>query len=152
MPPATGRTDGQPSHPTLGHENRRAGPVPLPAPPLWRMAHTSPGQHSTLVLVACAWVSQPPRHKSSRAGAGPAPRQLQHWVRKPRQGQPTPAATQAKIPGLEVAHTNIYHIHTRTTRLCEGAAPTDKSCRIPMTQGSNKIAKRSPYEDPVFTQ
>lgn len=135
-PPATGRTDGQPSHSTplrVMRTGELAGPVPLPVLALWR-AHTSPRQHSRLALVAWVWVSQPHGLKSNRPG--PAPRWLQHWVRTQR--QPTPAATQAKIQ-----HQHPLHPQMNYQSVCRAVLQI-QSCTIPMAQATTAYPRGVP--------
>jgi hypothetical protein len=60
------------------------------------------------------------------------------------------ATTQAQIQGAELAHPKIYIICKQVEHvnwpvlLCQ-------SCRISMTQGHNRITRRSPDEDSILT-
>ena len=58
------------------------------------------------------------------------------------------ATIQAQIQGSEMAHPqNLYHLGRVGTH--KRANPTE-SCRISMTQSNNRIAGRSPHEDPTM--
>jgi hypothetical protein len=62
-------------------------------------------------------------------------------------------ATQLQIQGFELAHLNIYSIY-ELLDFVKGLALQIQSCRISMTQGNNRISKRSPGRgrDPVLIE
>ena len=72
------------------------------------------------------------------------------WCGCRRAGRLTNSATtQAQIQGFELAHPNIYPIY-ELLECMKGPVLQIQSCRISMTQGNNRISKRSPSEDPVL--
>ena len=57
--------------------------------------------------------------------------------------------SQAQIQGFELAHPNIYPINELLV-FTKGPALQIQNYRISMTQGNNRISKRSPSEVPVL--
>ena len=72
------------------------------------------------------------------------------WCGCRRAGRLTNSATiQAQIQGFELAHPNIYPIY-ELLECMKGLVLQIQNYRISMTQGNNRISKRSPSEDPVL--
>lgn len=59
------------------------------------------------------------------------------------------ATIQVHIRGFELAHPNIYPIYELLEHV-KGPVLQIQSFRISMTQGNNRITKRSPGEDTVL--
>ena len=57
--------------------------------------------------------------------------------------------TQVQIQGFEIAQPKIYIIYEHLGFI-KGAVLLIQSCRISMTQGSNRITGRSLGEDPIL--
>lgn len=57
--------------------------------------------------------------------------------------------SQAQIQGFELAHPNIYTIDG-LLECVNGSIPQNQNYRISITQGNNRMSRKSPNEEPVL--